>query len=153
MSGLVGEGADYETDNCSGRDGGQYGVSTIIIMDPVIAARRVIEAPIIIVSYDDRIGVIAVMTSDIIARHIMAIIHISERWPRVIIEWTVSTPVMGARRVAPEIVPTIRVAIVIAIVVTAIIPVEVPVMPIMAVVIVVPVVAIIAIALIVTAVI
>ena len=97
MSGLVGEGADYETDNRPGRDRGQYGVSTIIIMDPVIAARRVIEAPIIIVSYDDRIGVIAVMTSDIIARHIMAIIHISERWPRVIIEWTVSTPVMGAR--------------------------------------------------------
>ena len=66
-------------------------------MDPVIAARRVIEAPIIIVAYDDCIGVIAVMASDIVARHVVAIIHVSERWPRVVIEWAVSTPIMGAR--------------------------------------------------------
>ena len=95
--GLVGEGANHETNNGAGRDGCQYGVPTIIIVDPVIAVRRIIETPIIIVAYDDRIGVIAIMASDIIARHIVAIIHVSERWPRVIVEWTVSTPIRGAR--------------------------------------------------------
>ena len=66
-------------------------------MDPVIAVRRIIQPPIVIVSYDDCIGVIAVMAADIVARHIVAVIHISERWPRVIVERTVSSPIMRAR--------------------------------------------------------
>ena len=97
MSALVGKGANHETDNGSGRDRCQHCVPTILIGDPVIAVRRIIEPPIIIVAYDDRIGVIAIMASDEIARHIVAIIHVSERWPRIIVEWTVPTPIIGAR--------------------------------------------------------
>ena len=95
--GLVGEGADHEANNCPGCDGGQNGVSTVIIMDPMIAMRRVIEAPIIVITDDDRVGVIAVISANVIARHIVAIIHKSEGWPRVIVEWTVPAPVKRTR--------------------------------------------------------
>lgn len=127
---LVGESANHEANNGSGCDGGENGVSTVIIVDPVIAVWRVIEAPIIIVANYDRVGVIAVISANVIARHIVTIIHKPEGWPRVIVEWTVSTPVTGARRIAPEIVPTIGITIVIPVMVTAIIPVKVPVLTI-----------------------
>lgn len=145
ISDLIGEGADHESDNGSGCNRGENRIAAIVIVDPVIAMRRVIKAPIIIVSDDDRVRVVAVISTDIIARHIVAIIHVSERRARVIIERTVSTPVEGAGRVMPEIVPTILVPIVVAIVVAAIIPIEVSVIAIIPIVIVVPVMAIMAI--------
>ena len=95
--GLIGEGADHETDNGSGRNRGEYRIAAIVIVDPVIAMWRVIEAPIIIISDNDCVRVVAVIAANIVARHIVAIIHVSERWPRVIVEWTVSTPIIGAR--------------------------------------------------------
>ena len=143
LGALIRQGADYEADNRPGGNGCQNSVSAIVIVDPVIPVRRVIQPPIIIVAYDDRIGVITVMSADMVARHIVAIIHVSEGRPRIVIERTVSTPIIGPRRVMPEIVPTILVAIVIAIVVPAIIPVEIPVVTIVPVVIVVSIVAVI----------
>ena len=99
-------------------------------MDPVITVRWIIKAPIIIVAYDDRIGVVPIMTPDPVARDIAAVIDKAKGRARVIIERTVSTPIIGARRVMPEIVPTIMMAIVIAIIVAAIVPVEIAVMAI-----------------------
>ena len=97
MSALVGKGANHETDNGSGRDRCQHCVPTIIIVDPVIAARRIIEPPIIIVAYDDRIGVVPIMTTDPVTRDIAAVIDKAKGRARVIIERTVSTPIIGAR--------------------------------------------------------
>jgi hypothetical protein len=148
LGALIRQGADYEADNRPGGNGCQNSISAIVIVDPVIPMRRVIQSPIIIVAYDDRIGVITVMSADMVARHIVTIIHVSEGRSRVVIERTVSTPIIGPRRVVPEIVPTILVAIVIAIVVPAIIPVEIPVVTIVPVVIVMPIVAVITMAII-----
>lgn len=129
--GLVGQSADDQANNGARGDRGEDGVATVMVMHPVIAVWRIIQAPIVIIANDDRIGVVAIMPTDPIAWHIVAIIDEAKGRPRVIIEGSVTTPVKGARRIMPEIVPTIMMAIVIAIIVTAIIPVEIAVMAIM----------------------
>ena len=99
-------------------------------MHPVIAVRRLIKTPIVVITDDDRIGVIAIIPANPITRDIMPVIDVPEGWPRVIIEWTVATPIIGARRVSPEIMATVIMAIVIAIMVSTIIPIEIPVVAI-----------------------
>ena len=66
-------------------------------MDPVITIRRLVQTPIIIITDDDCVVVIAIMPANPVSRHIMAIIDEAERWPRIVIEWTVATPVEGTR--------------------------------------------------------
>ena len=129
--GLVGQGADDQANNGARGDRGENGVATVIVMHPVIAVWRIIQAPIVIVADNDRIGVVAIMPTDAIARHISAIIDEAKGRPRVIVEGAMTSPIIGARRIVPEIVPTVMMAIVVAIIVAAIIPVEIAVMAIM----------------------
>ena len=48
-------------------------------MDPVVTVRWVVKAPIIIVANDDRIVVIAIVTTDAVARYVMAVIDETDR--------------------------------------------------------------------------
>lgn len=146
---LVGQGANNEPNDRTSGDRGEDRVAAIIVMDPVIAVWRIIETPIIIVANDDRVIMVAIISTNLIVRHIVAIIDIAEGWPRIIIERSVTTPIPGARRIVPEIVPTVMATVVVAIIVTAIIPVEIAVVAVVpvamnvAVVVIVPVVAMI----------
>ena len=94
---LVGQGADDQADNGAGRDRGENGVATIIVMDPVISVWRIIQAPIVIIADYDRIGVVAVMPTDAIARDIAMVIDEAKGWPRVVIEGSVTTIVERPR--------------------------------------------------------
>ena len=81
---------------------------------------------------------VAVISTDPIARHIVTIVDITECRPRIIIERAMAVMIIGTRRIVPEIVPAMMAPIVITIVVTTIIVIEVtmvaivPVMPIVA---------------------
>ena len=128
---LVRQSADHEADNRTGGDRGQDCVAAIIVVDPVIAIWRIIETPIIIVAYDDRVIMVAYVSTVPILGHIAAIIDIAEGRPRIIVARLMPPPIPGARRIVPEIVPTVMATIVVAIIVPAIIPVEVAVVAIM----------------------
>lgn len=128
---LICQGTDHETNNGAGCDRSENRVATVIIVHPVIAMRRIIEAPIVIITDDNRIGVIAVITANPIGWDIMPVIDEPESWPRIVIERPVSTPVIGAWRIAPEVMATVIMAIMVAIMVTSIIPVEIPVVAVM----------------------
>lgn len=125
--GLISQGAYDEANDGAGRNRGEDGVAAVIIMDPVIAIRRFIQAPIIVVPDDDRIGVVTVMAANPVSRYVVGIVHEAESRPRVVIEWSVTTIVERARRIVPEIVAAVMPTIVIAIAI-AIVAVEVPVM-------------------------
>ena len=119
LSGLVGQGTDHEADNRARGNRGQDGIAAVIIVYPVIAVRRIIQAPIIIITNDDRITVVAIMAANPVTWHVIAIIHEAESWPRIIIERSVPVIIIGARRIVAEVVaapvPTVMIAIVVAI--------------------------------------
>ena len=78
---LVGQRSDHETNDGTGGNRGEDRIAAVIIMHPVVAIWRFVEAPIIIISDDDRIIVVAIVTANPVARHIVAVIHEPEGWP------------------------------------------------------------------------
>ena len=75
--GSVRQRPNYQADNGPGGDGGENRVAAIVIMHPVIAVRRIIQTPIAIIANNDRITVVAIMTTDTIAWDIMTVIRIT----------------------------------------------------------------------------
>ena len=97
LGGLVGEGADHQADDRTGGNRSQDRIAAIIVMDPVITIRRLVQAPIIVITDDDRVIVVAIMSTNPVIRHIVSVIDKPKGRPRVVMERTVSTIIERAR--------------------------------------------------------